>query len=323
MGNRVTNRNEWLFGALPPCTVTKDDLYRLNMVQMLQKTVRMFEWRNLPGTIPAKDLETLIQVQGYAVIGKDQTGALYAFRGGLGGEPNPYYLPTKAVVANPALRWNKTYTINEDCTIILNDNYYQGVMPLFNKYASLMTEAELTLRQALLNHRVPAAIQADNDKAAKSAEQLFDKVLRGDQYGVIASNEFLEGCKAIPFNDGQTNSITQAIEAIQYIKGSWLQEIGVNAPFNMKREALNAAETTLNEDSLVPYIDTMLKCRQEACERMNEMFGLGVSVDFAGVWKENALERSLTLEQMEEGDENDIGAGEGTGEETGGSPDGD
>lgn len=307
MSNTPNARNEWIFGAYPKCgLISKDDLYTQNVTQMLQKTLRMFDWQGLPDTIPVKDLEMILQVTGAATIAKAKDGQLYAFRGGLGGEPNPYYLPTLSVVANPALRLNETYRINENCVVALNDNLYRGLMPLFGKYASLLTEAELTLRQALINHRVPAAIQADNDKAAKSAELLFSKVLQGDQYGVIGTTEFFDGCKTLPFNQGQTNSITQAIEAIQYIYGTWLQEIGVNAPFNMKREALNSAETALNDDVLLPFTDTMLECRREAAENINQMFGTDITVDFAGVWKQNRETMDAEINAIgEEVDEND------------------
>ena len=56
---------------------------------MLAKTLSMFEWENLPETIPYKEIERLLQTKGYAFVTK-VNGELYAFTGGLGGEPDVY-----------------------------------------------------------------------------------------------------------------------------------------------------------------------------------------------------------------------------------------
>ena len=72
---------------------------------MLAKTVSMFEWENLPETIPYKELEKLLQVNGFAFITK-VNGELYAFSGGLGGVPDVYGNPTQIIISNPALNFN-------------------------------------------------------------------------------------------------------------------------------------------------------------------------------------------------------------------------
>ena len=93
--------------------------------------------------------------------------------------------------------------------------------------------------------------------------------------------------------------IKDLIESIQYIKGSWYNEIGINAAFNMKREAINEAEATLNEDILYPTVDLMLECRQVALEKVNKMYGTNISVELDSIWKDNRLEDELTMEHTE------------------------
>ena len=72
------------------------------IMQFLNKTLSMFQYDNLPETIPSEELEKLLQIHGYAIIAK-VNDELYAFSGGLGGEPDVYYRPTIATVTNPAL----------------------------------------------------------------------------------------------------------------------------------------------------------------------------------------------------------------------------
>lgn len=260
------------------------------IIQMLNKTTKMFKYKDLPETIYYKDLETILQVGGFG-IWKEVEGKLYVFRGSLGGRPNPYYLPTKAIIANPALGYNASLEIDKECVVMLNDHYYQGMMPLFDKYGSLLVEAELSLKFAIYNARIPALIEADNTNSYESARAFLDKIIEGNEYGVISGAELLEGIKTQSFY--QQNYIKEIIEAIQYIKGSWFNEIGLNAAFNMKREAINEAEALMNEDILYPTVDVMLECRKLGIEKVNKMFGTNISVELDSIWDKNRIDDEL------------------------------
>ena len=289
-------RNSWIFGKCKSILNDKELLQKQIISQMLNKTITIFKYGNLPETITDKDIEIITQVNGYS-IWKEVDGKLYVFYGSLGGEPNPYYLPTLAIIANPALRYNASLKIDEECVVMLNDYLYTGLMPLFNKYGSLLTEAEISLKYAIINARVPALLQSDNDNTYKSAKEFFDKIEKGDGYGIIASKEFFEGIKSQDFY--KQPYIKDLIESIQYIKGSWYNEIGLNAQFNMKREAINSAESTLNEDILYPAVDVMLQCRKKAVEKINKMFGTNITVELNSVWKQNKIQEDLALQYKE------------------------
>lgn len=294
--SQVTSRQEWLIGKIKSVTTDKDYIIRHLIFDMLNKSTRMFEYDGLPDTIKPKDLELQLQVNGFA-IWKEVDGKLYTFTGGLGGEPNPYYLPTKATIANPALSYSAVLNIDEDCVVMLNDYLYEGFMPIFNKYASLLADAEMSLRYAILNARIPALIQADNDTAKQSAEEFIESIVSGKNYGIIGSNGFFEGIKTQDFLK-QTH-IKEIIEAVQYLKGSWYNAIGLNATFNMKREAINEFEAGLNEDILVPLIDVLLECRQKGIDLVNKMFGKNITVRLSSVWGRNRDEDMQAFEYKE------------------------
>lgn len=297
MSDRVTSRNEWIFGHITSgCLEDRDYLIKHNFLTMLNKTIRMFKYNNLPDTIQQKDLETQLQLHGFC-IWKEVDGKLYTFFGGLGGVPNAYYLPTKAIIANPYLKYNANLEIDKECVVMLNDTYYQGLTPLFNKYASLLTDAEISLRIALINSRVPALCQADNDSAKVSAEILFQDIVQGKPFGVVAGKELLEGIKTHEFL--RQSHIKENIEAIQYIKGSWYQEIGIEATFNMKREAINEAEANIDKYVLFPTIDSMLEYRRIGLEKVNAMYGTNITVELDSVWyKEQHLDE-IAIEKTE------------------------
>lgn len=251
---------------------------------MLTRTQSMFVYDGLPESLPARMLELYIQTNGVCCIAEHE-GKLYAFTGGMGGELDEYYRPLTYVVANPYLRLSKSYKIGIDCVLFTNDSLWQGFMPMFSRYSELLTENDISIRTAEINMRMTSMISAPDDKVKKAGEKYLTDIEAG-KLGVVGDNAFLDGIKAQPLStSGSTSTITQLIELEQYLKGSWFNEIGLQANYNMKREALNSSETTMDIDALVPLIDDMLKCREEAVEQINKMFGTNISVEIGSSWK--------------------------------------
>ena len=222
--NKVGNRYDWVFNNISDSLLgCKKELIINEVKYMLNRTIKMFKYKNLPETIPQKDLEIILQTRGYVTITK-VNDKLYAFDSTLGGIPQEYYLPTDSIVANPYLKYFKTLKIDKDCVVVLNDNLYQGLVPIHNKYAIMLVESEISWLYAIFNSRIPQLIEADNDVAKDSAKAFFDKIYKGEEFGIIGSKSLLEnGLKAFPFY--QENHITELIEAIQYIKGSWFNKV--------------------------------------------------------------------------------------------------
>ena len=290
--------DSWLAKKEPLEYVKDKELSSKNYIHyMVIRLQKMFKYTNLPDSIPREMLEYYLLVNGSCFIAKHEDGNLYALLGTFGGEPDAYYRPTRYVVANPALKMSKDFDINNDGVLIRNDSIWVGLYPLMARYASLMAENILTLRSADVMLRVIAMLTAPDDKTRIAAEAYLKKLENGE-FGVIAENRFFEGVKmqSPPSNNG--SYLTQFIELHQYLKGSFYNEIGLNANFNMKREALGDGESSLNEDSLMPLCDEMLRCRQEDFDKVNKMFGTDIKVEFDSSWAQNIIETELKLDQM-------------------------
>ena len=255
---------------------------------MLAKTVSMFEWENLPETIPYKELEKLLQVNGFAFITK-VNGELYAFNGGLGGVPDVYGNPTEIVISNPALNFNKTLDLKKDGVLIINDDFQLGLIPLFNRYNTFLIENDINMMMYGYNTRTQKLISASDDKTKQSAQLAVRKAIDGD-IEVIGESVIFDGIKVHSGANASGVSITNLTEFHQYIKASLYNEIGLSANFNMKRERLTAGEIEVGDDSNYPFVYNMLKCRVKAMELLNEMYDLEINVDFGSVWAKSSKE---------------------------------
>ena len=258
------------------------------------RTQSMFTYEGLPDTIPVQWLESYLQRNGSCCIAEHE-GKLYALLGNAGGELDEYYQPTIYTVANPALNLSKTFKIGEDCVYCRNDFDAVGLVPLVSRYCGLMTENLLTVRISDINMRMMNLLSAPDDNTLQSTKQYL-KDLEEGKLGVVGETPFFEGLKLQSKGVGNGDYMIQFIELQQYLKGSMYNELGINANFNMKREALSGQEVALNDDALMPLIDDMLKQRRAMCAELNEMFGLNVSVDYGSTWHSNVVEKQLISE---------------------------
>lgn len=254
----------------------------------------MFVWDGLPDSIPQKEIERLLQVGGNCFV-TEVDGTLYALQGAKGGEPDVYDRPTIYTVANVALQLNRNYDIQKDGVLVENDSNGKSLLPILGKYAVLMTDAQISLNTASILSRITMLISASDDKTKASAELFLQKILNGD-FSIIGESAFLKGVQLQTAPTSNTNYITQLIELVQYYRASMCNDLGLNANYNMKRERLNMGETSMNIDLLLPYVDDMLRERQTAAKKINEMYGTTVTVELNSSW---ALNRESYVSELE------------------------
>lgn len=274
------------------------------------KTMAMFKYHNLPGTIPCYELENLLQKNGFACVAQVE-GSLYAFDGGLGGEPDVYYRPTICTVANPALKLTRDFEIDKDCVIVKNDSNMVGLSHTIAKYNTLLAENEITMLIALINSRMNIIFSGADSATKASAEQYLNMIVQG-KLGVISDNAFLESLKIQIGSTTRNNVFEDLIRLNQYLKAGLNNAIGLNSNSAMKKERLITAEIDVNNTALYPLIDDMLECRRIAIEKINTMFETDISVELNSSWDYRDLngmsihntESEISLEDIDDNADN-------------------
>lgn len=320
MGNEnIPNRNNWRFGNYSKFMLEdKETLIDYHVRMALIKTLKMFDYEGLPETIPARELEMIIQLCGFAYLLKANDGKFYAFYGGLGGRPDEYYRPTQFIVANPYLKFFDQVKVNDEGVLVWNDMAHIGLYPMLRRYAEFMAECDITLRFGLINARIVSILEAVDDKTKEEAKLFIEDIVKGTKLGVIVGRSFEAEDGSLRVNEyrkANSQDIKDVMELQQYIKASWLNEIGLQANFNMKREAINESESAMNEEALKPLCDDLLQSRQEAFDRFNEKYGFNIKVKYSSSWqarkklgeevKEEETTETEEVEEKEGESEND------------------
>lgn len=259
----------------------KDDALKKFLLTTLDKTNDIFKYKNLPESIPHRFLELYLQLNGNCFITKVDN-VLYAFTGGLGGEPDAYYQPTIYTVGNPYLNVSKSFEIGKDGVLCRNDSLMVGLKPTILKYGTLIVENLISFRVAAINTRIQNIIDAADDSAYQSAEEYLKKVEKGE-LGVIASDDLFSKIHVNPASV-HDKCIVELIELNQYLLSQLYSEIGIADNYNMKRERLTEDEVKMMTDKPKLSLENLLKERQIFCDELNEMFGLNVRVEINERW---------------------------------------
>lgn len=291
---------------------------------MLNRSLAMFKYHNLPDTIPQEELEKMLQCAGGCVWYKHEND-LYVFNATLGGEGDVYNRPTKAVISNPALKLTTECIIDEDCVFMKNDSMCMGLVPMYQKYCTILNETDITMILATINKRIQMLLSANDDNTVASAKKFIENIENG-KLGVIAESKLFDSLKTNTVATSNTNSLQDIYQLQQYVKASMYNEIGLGASWNSKKERLAVAEVETNSDNLYPLVDDMLNNRRKALETINEMFGTDIQVEFNSSWDyrlyngeniDTLEEDNIHDEEVEPTDETSVDAtGEPTDEPT-------
>ena len=275
---------------------------------LLAKTLSMFDYEGLPDTIPEQELERILQEKGLAFI-YEYKGELYVFSGTLTGDVDMYNRPTKINISIP-----KDHTVEmvdlDKGVLICNDDYRLGLLPLIEKYNTLIVENEISIMMFNLNNRIHKIISASDDITRDSANKYLSEIVNGN-LAIIGESKFLQDLKVQGGATNQGQGLSDLIEYNKYLKSSLYNEVGIQSNINDKKERLIRAEIEQNQELLYPFINNMYNNRVAAVEKLNELYNLNVSVKYGSIWvnrkeiSNNEVESMENKERINQPDSND------------------
>ena len=282
-------------------TNKENSLYDFTL-SILNRTLGMFEYKNLPETLPQVEIEKRLQTKGHATIYQYKNN-LYVTTGNLNGnELSPYNKPTHVNINVPAFNLSQRLEIGTQCAVIYNDDMKTGLLDTINKHGTLMIENEITMLLSTYNARIQTLISAGTDQTISDAQKYLSQIIDGN-LGVIGENTFFNDLKTHNAQAAAKQDISQLIQLQQFYKSDLYNELGLSSLNNMKKERMNIDEVNANNDNIYPYVDGMLKNRMEGLDMVNKLFNGSIEVDFSSTWKDKADNRNTPKEEHNKVDE--------------------
>ena len=126
--------------------------YRYWVNTLLEYPMRLFTYKNLPETIPAHVVDIMKYIRGYAAIVQLGSGDwICASETSLNGVTDYYDIFKKVTFSTPLHFGSRT--IGKTAFIIRNTSLMQPLMPKIERYATLLSHAEISLVCELVNLR--------------------------------------------------------------------------------------------------------------------------------------------------------------------------
>ena len=266
-----------------PSTVHVKDsgLCRYFTKYLLQKAMSVFEW-DLPETWNKDYFLYVLYCRGYvAVINTDKFGVIPQGCGLKGYDV--FYAPTHAVIANPLLSGILEPRIGTQCELLKLQPDFSGILDLVGHYAEQMALASQSVSVNLLNSKLSYVFTAKTKALAESLKKMYDQIASGEPAVVIDSRlknaaDGEETWKAFEQNVGGNYIVTNLLADLRKIEAMFDTEIGIPNANTDKRERMIQDEVNANNIETYSKCAMWLENLQDACKRVNDMFGLSISV---------------------------------------------
>ena len=246
---------------------------------LLNNALSIFKYDGLPDNVKAVDLERNLLRFGKILFTKWRN-EFYIFSYSDTGKQNYLGEYTKFKVNNPYIQCNEIFS-DDNAVRIFNTDTHEPLINLMGMYSELLTESYLTLNMADINSRIPFLISARDNATKNSAEIFLNQILNGKQ-GIIAEQPLFDSLNINPLTDHE--NISQIVELNKFYFSDYFQKIGLTNLYNNIHDRISATETEFTATSIYPYVDNMKRNRDIAVEKINEMFGLSVTVEFSSSW---------------------------------------
>lgn len=266
-----------------PSTVHVKDsgLCRYFTKYLLQKAMSVFEW-DLPETWNKDYFLYVLYCWGYvAVINTDKFGVIPQGCGLKGYDV--FYAPTHAVIANPLLSGILEPRIGTQCELLKLQPDFSGILDLVGHYAEQMALASQSVSVNLLNSKLSYVFTAKTKALAESLKKMYDQIASGEPAVVIDSRlknaaDGEETWKAFEQNVGGNYIVTNLLADLRKIEAMFDTEIGIPNANTDKRERLIQDEVNANNIETYSKCAMWLENLQDACKKVNDMFGLSIAV---------------------------------------------
>lgn len=250
--------------------------YRRWFFYLANLFLNRFEFQNMPETVNTRFLFEVLFCNGNALFFKDRgNGAYMALPCSPAGGQNVYYefVKYRAVSIN----YSEEYSIDESVLIRANELMFPPIAYIFG-YAERIADAERTIDIYSKTMKRPWLVSCDKDDNL-TMRVVTDKI--EDNELVVAGDRRLgEQLNRAYNNPMDGNGLSALWDNKHQLINEALTLIGINNANNDKRERLLTDEVNANNQQTIFNAYIYLDWLRKACEDINRMFDLNVSVDF-------------------------------------------
>lgn len=269
MSRRKKDRQFW------ESAIMNNSTFRQYYNRIVELSISMFEWKNLPDSIDPRFLELTLFTDGQAVFFEDEVMGYLALQNAMGGGFDVYRIPTK----------RRAYAVNgyqkqldeNDSVIIYNNYLHTNSMLDAQMFAKRLYNLDRAIDVNANAQKTPILLLCD-DSERLTLENMYM------QYD--GNKPVIKGVKGLnpnAFTVLKTDAPYVADKLYQLKTQIWneaLTYLGISNINIQKKERLITDEVTRNQGGTIASRYSRLQSRREACKKINDMFGLDIWCDY-------------------------------------------
>lgn len=231
-----------------------------------------FQWEGLPEGIKEKYIENYLFHHGKAIFFRDPKMSFMCLKADDTGQYN---------VNGESLRYLATgfnyhhFYDTDECVIIENNSLRLNTHDFIMFYVNKITEAERTMDVNVKAIKTPFIVACD-DKDVLTFKQIFQQI-DGNTPAIFAD----KGLNIDNLNVLKTDAKFMGNDLMDYkksVENELLTFLGFDNLSVDKKERVNVTEAKSNDEITKSFAELQLEARKKACEEINKMYGLKVSV---------------------------------------------
>lgn len=265
--------------------ISNQDTATMFMWRLMNLAISVFDWKNLPDGVDARMLEFWLLRDGFCGFFYDEALKADERRRApegyavlpmmISGEWDMYEYPRDRM-AYAVNGFN--YRCTEDNSVIIFNNYLRVPMWLtLWQYAYRLAEVQRTIDINCQNQRTARVMLGDENQRLTllnlaKAVDVGERWVKADKTLDLEAVQVLDITAPYVANDMQVYKHQLWNEALTYL--------GIENVNTDKKERLISDEVVNNMGDVEAERFTRLNARKQACDEINELFGLSVDVDF-------------------------------------------
>lgn len=241
----------------------------------------MFEWKNLPDTIDERYLERTLFLEGQALFFKDEVLGYLALKTTTQGRLNIYDVPTvRRAYSASGYRAER----DESDSVIIYNNYLRtpSIDPCYH-YARRLADLEQAIDVNCKAQKTPVMILADENQRL-SMVNLYEKY--EGNYPFIFGDKSVDMSSVRAISTGAPFVAEKMFEIKIRVWNEALTDLGISNISYQKKERLVSDEVIRSMGGTIASRYSRLQMRRQACEKINEMFGLNIECNYREDFRE-------------------------------------
>lgn len=278
--------------------------------RLVEIAISLFEWGNLPKGLDARFLELGLFRDGMMVFFQDEdlkgedSDGYYALRTMVGGNWSVYDIPKERTAY--ATNGYNAHLDDTNSIIIYNNMIHTNSVNTIMQFSKRLSELDRTIDTNTKAQKTPILIRCD-DKERLTLQNVYKKY--DGNSPVIYADKSLDPTPLGVIQTGAPYVADKLYELKSQIWNEALTFLGVPNIVDNKPERMTDDEVNRMLGGTFASRYSRLMARQQACEQINEMFNLDITVNYRDDYKEADINTELPNvpdEKTEKGEEEDV-----------------